>query len=247
MGRLYYFNENYPEALSAFEKYASLKPGSIEGETYIAKVLYGQQKYDEALSKLAEIITTNPEDDLSSAYKYTAYVYNDKEEYAKALDNFNKVPKNMFETEDYVKLAQIYVNTKDYGNAYRNFNLALEADSTDDNIFYNMGIAQFNEKKYDDAVVSFDRAIELGSRQLAAYVYKGLSYYSLQKYEEAISTFDAANRIDNSYVQSWLWKARSEVALDKLDEAKASYTRVLELDPNNQGAQDDMKLIDQKQ
>ena len=125
LGRLYYFNENYGEALDAFKKYAELQPGSVEGETYIAKVLYGQRKYDEALTKLEAIIKDNPDADLSSAYKYMAYVYNDKEEYDKALDYFSKVPKNLFDIEDYIKLAQIYVNKDDFDNAYKNFNLAI--------------------------------------------------------------------------------------------------------------------------
>ncbi len=85
-GRLLYFNENYTDALETFEKFARLKPGSLEGETYIAEVLYGQKKYDEAISKLDAIIANNANEDLSLPYKYLAYVYNDKEDYDKALD-----------------------------------------------------------------------------------------------------------------------------------------------------------------
>ena len=59
-------------------------------------------------------------------------------------------------------------------------------------------------------------------------------------------SFDYANSIDNSYVPSWLWKARSEVALNKLDEARLSYNRVLELDPQNQSAKEDLAILDKK-
>ncbi len=245
-GRLLYFSEKYDEALTAFEKYSKLQPGSTEGLTYIAKVKYGQKKYDEALTILDDVVTKNPGEDLSSAYKYLAYVYNEKEEYDKALEYFLKVPKNIFDTEDYIKLAQIYYNKKDMDNAYKYFDEALIADSTDNTVFYQLGIMQFNDKKYENAITSFDRSIRLGTKQLAAYVYKGLSFYSLQKYEDALMSFDYANSIDNSYVPSWLWKARSEVALNKLDEARLSYNRVLELDPQNQSAKEDLAILDKK-
>ena len=106
-GRLLYFSDKYPEALTAFESYSKLQPGSVDGQTYIAKVKYGQKKYDEAQTILEKVIKDNPKEDISSAYKYLAYVYNDKEDYDKALEYFSKVPKSLFDTEDYIKLAQL--------------------------------------------------------------------------------------------------------------------------------------------
>lgn len=32
LGRLYYFNENYPNALDAFDKYAKLRPGLLKAK-----------------------------------------------------------------------------------------------------------------------------------------------------------------------------------------------------------------------
>ncbi len=193
------------------------------------------------------MVANHPDADLSSAYKYLAYVYNDKLEYQKALDNFSKVPDNLFDTEDYIKLAQIYLNLKDNDNAFKSLNDAIRSDSTNDEIFYQIGVAQFNQKNYEKAIVNFDKSIAMGSRQIAAYVYKGLCFYSLQAYEDAINVFNTVNGIDNSYFQSWLWKARSEEALNKIDDAKASYKRALEIDPGNKSAQDDLNRLEQKQ
>lgn len=245
-GRLLYFNENYEDALKTFEKYAQLQPGSVEGLTYIAKVKYGQKKYDEALSDLQNIVDKNPDADLSSAYKYMAYIYNDKEEYEKAKEYFSKVPADLFDLEDHLKLAQIYANTKDLTSAYKQFDEAIKHDSADYNIYYQMGLVEFNEKKYENAIINFQKAIDFGTPQLASYVYKGLSLYSLQKYEDALNEFNIVIGKDNSYVPSWLWKARSEVALDKFDEAKNSYKKVLELEPGNKSAQEDLDILEKK-
>lgn len=245
-GRLLYFNENYEEALKTFEKYSQLQPGSVEGQTYIAKVKYGQKKYDEALSDLEKIIQDNPDADLSSAYKYMAYVYNDKEEYEKAKENFAKVPKDLFDIEDHIKLAQIYSNTNEFSKAYAEFDEAIKQDSTVPYIYYQLGLVQFNEKKYEDAIVNFQKSIDMGTLQLAAYVYKGLSLFSLQKYDQSLAEFDIAISKDSKYVPAWLWKARSEVQLEKFDEAKNSYNKVLELDPGNKSAQEDLSIIEKK-
>lgn len=247
LGRLYYFNENYPNALDAFQKYSQLMPGSIEGETYIAKTLYGQKKYDEALAKLENIIAKNPNEDLSSAYKYLAYVYHDKDEFDKSLQYFEKVDPEIIDIEDHIMLAKIYAGKKDYDNAYKNINEAIGHDSTSDNNYYELGVIQFGEKKYEDAIKSFDKAIELGSNQIATYVYKGLSLYSLKSYNEAVTEFDRAIALDDEFVQAWLWKARTLLQLDKVDDARKCYDKVLALDPNNSSAKDDLNLLDGKQ
>ncbi|MBV6477683.1 MAG: Lipopolysaccharide assembly protein B [Ignavibacteria bacterium] len=246
-GRLLYFNENYDEALKTFEKYAQLQPGSVDGLTYIAKVKYGQKKYDEALSDLEKIIKENPDADLSSAYKYMAYVYNEKEEYEKAKEYFSKVPKDLFDIEDHIKLAQIYSNTNEFSKSYAEFDEAIKQDSTVPYIYYQMGIVQFNEKKYSDAIINFQKAIDMGTTQLAAYVYKGLSLYSLQKYDQSLAEFNIAISKDDKYVPAWLWRARSEVQLDKFEDAKISYKKVLELEPDNKSAREDLDIIEKKQ
>lgn len=56
----------------------------------------GQKEYDDALKILDDVVAKHPDADLSSAYKYLAYVYNDKLEYQQALDNFEKIlPKSV--------------------------------------------------------------------------------------------------------------------------------------------------------
>ena len=77
--------------------------------------------------------------------------------------------------------------------AYESFNEAMLSDSTNDEIFYQIGVAHFNQKNYAKAIVNFDKSIALGSRQIAAYVYKGLCFYSLQAYEDAINVFNTVN------------------------------------------------------
>ena len=124
---------------------------TVDGLTYIVKVKYGQKNM--ILQILEKVIAEHPSEDIASANKYLAYVFiMTRKNMTKHFEYFAKVPTTLFDTEDYVKLAQIYNNKKDYDNAYKYFNEELTSDSTDNSLYF-MGIKAVQiRKKYDKAV-----------------------------------------------------------------------------------------------
>jgi serine/threonine-protein kinase len=96
-------------------------------------------------------------------------------------------------------------------------------------------------------VATFQKAIDLGTNSIAVYVRKGISLYTLKKYEDAILSFEEAIKIDNTFVFAYLWIARSHLAMNNKEKALEYYNKVLELDPDNEDALDDMKYIQNKE
>ncbi|MGV8017519.1 MAG: tetratricopeptide repeat protein [Ignavibacteria bacterium] len=92
-GKILYFGGRYTEAADAFVKYSQLRPGSQEGNSYYAKTLYaqgvdlvdknqieqGNEKYNEALKMLADVIKNDPKSIAGNLY--TAYIYTEKSRY----------------------------------------------------------------------------------------------------------------------------------------------------------------------
>jgi len=57
-------------------------------------------------------VAKNPDADLSSAYKYMAYVYHDKEEFDKSLDYFAKVNPDIVDFEDHIMQERRIIQTR---------------------------------------------------------------------------------------------------------------------------------------
>jgi tetratricopeptide (TPR) repeat protein len=68
----------------------------------------------------------------------------------------------------------------------------------------------------------------------------------MQKYDDAITEFDKSIAMDNNFAYSYLWKGNCYAALGKRPEAVEAYKKVLEIDPNNQDAKDQLTKLGEK-
>lgn len=240
-GLIYYLSDKFDPALEAFKKYSELKPGSTKGNTYYAKVLYAQGKYDEALALLDEVLKTDPNS--SEANKYKAYIFIEKKDYAKADEFFNKVPEADMNAEDWAKRIKLESEKKDFTKAKEYFDKSFKTDSTYEDAYFEYGKSLFNEQKYEESIPMFKKAIDLGIRNLGAYVYEGIAYYNLKDFSNAEALFNKSIELQPDFALSWLWKGNAQASAGKTAEAIESYKKVIEIDPNNQDAKDQIAKL----
>jgi len=75
-------------------------------------------------------------------------------------------------------------------------------------------------------------------------MYKGLALYNLGDYDNAIIQFLKSTELDPNYATAWLWTGNCHASAKKYKEAIEAYKKVLEIDPNNQDAADQIKKVD---
>ncbi|HEY5122963.1 MAG TPA: tetratricopeptide repeat protein, partial [Ignavibacteria bacterium] len=90
---------------------------------------------------------------------------------------------------------------------------------------------------------TMDIAFQKGFDQFTGYLYQGISNFYLKKYDDAVAKFQESIKLNNSFPFTYLWLGKSYVGLQKNTEAIAAYTKCLELDPNNEEAQRDLKSL----
>lgn len=74
--------------------------------------LYGEKKYDEAITKVDAVIAKEPAN--AEQYNFKANILRDKEDYAGAKENYNKaVELNPSMLAPYVNAASMYINQGD--------------------------------------------------------------------------------------------------------------------------------------
>lgn len=67
---------------------------------------------------------------------------------------------------------------------------------TDPNVFFQLGLLQYNNKDYSSAVPSFERSVILNNYYANARYFLGLSYANLNRDKDAITQFEIIEKID---------------------------------------------------
>jgi len=249
-GLIYYLSDKFDPALDAFKKYSELKPGSPRGNIYYAKTQFAKGNFDEALKLLDEVLKIDPKS--SEANKYVAYIYVEKQDpdsnvvkkYRETADEFfNKVPETDLIPEDFAKRIKLENEKREYTKAGEYFNKAVKLDSAYADAYFEYGKALFNNKQYEDSRLLFKQAVDFGILNLGAYIYEGLTYYYLKDYVNAELWFDKAIEQKSDFALSWLWKGNAQASGGKIPEAIESYKKVIEIDPNNQDAKDQIAKL----
>jgi tetratricopeptide (TPR) repeat protein len=240
-GLILYLSDKFPPALDAFKKYSELKPGTQKGNIYYAKTQYASGKLDEAMTLLDEVLKIDPKS--SEANKYKAYIYIEKKEFSMADEYFNKVPEIDFIAEDWAKRIKLEAEKKDFSKAAAYFNSAVKADSSYTDAYFEYGKALFNNQQYEESIPMFAKAIDMGILNLGAYIYEGIAYYNLKDYANAELWFDKSIEQNPKFALSWLWKGNAQASAGKTPEAIESYKKVIEIDPDNQDAKDQIAKL----
>ena len=240
-GKLLYFNGDYSAAADKFKTYTKLVPGSPEGDFNYGRTFYKQKKYDEAIGMFDAVLKVFP--NFAPANRYSALSYIEKKDYSKAIELFGKIPEKEMEAVDYSNIAGAYSKIKNFDDAYKNYNKSISLDSSNANIYYEYAISQFDHEEYDKSIITMDIAFQKGFDQFTGYLYQGISNFYLKKYDYAVAKFQESIKLNNSFPFTYLWLCKSYVGLQKNTEAIAAYTKCLELDPNNEEAQRDLKSL----
>jgi Flp pilus assembly protein TadD len=73
----------------------------------------------------------------------------------------------------------------DYVGAENKFRVGLLYDPTNNELMYNLGLAEYYQELYEDAILTFDNAAELDPENPEIYNQRGLAKAMLGRYEEA--------------------------------------------------------------
>jgi tetratricopeptide (TPR) repeat protein len=93
-------------------------------------------------------------------------------------------------------LGEQYYKNKDYANAIRYYQIALDQDPQYGQAYSNLGLAYKKANKYAEAIWSNRKAIEFGNNTTKANSYYNIGriYEERRKYAEALAQYQAAKR-----------------------------------------------------
>ncbi len=169
LGRQYYINENYNEALKAFDYSILIDEYFIGAYLEKAKTLEELQRFEEAIENYE--LTINLEDGSSFAYLRIANCYEQLGNTKAALKYYNiTVKEDPLLDKGWLALTNLYVKNNNYQKALYFINKALLID--DSNSIYWMRYAEVNLKLnfYEEATKGFKKCLDLEDYALDIFV-----------------------------------------------------------------------------
>lgn len=109
--------------------------------------------------------------------------------------------------------------------------------------WYQKGWKDYKSGAYQDAVTSFTEVTLLQPERIKAYTNMARAQIKLGNFSEAEVAINNAVTLDSTYADAYLVKGRVSYSLGNLDGAVESYTRSIELSPENPYALNNLALI----
>lgn len=238
IGQLYYWDEQYDEALSSFTTAIRNAKGSttlrgLDAVYFYRGYIYGlkQGKRKEAISDYSKAIELNPE--FVEAYNNRGNSYSDLEQYDKALADYNKaIELRPNFASAYNNRGNVYRNLGELDKAVNDYNIAIDLDPDEANSYSNRGLAYYELRDFDRAIDDYSKAIELDPTHAASYNNRGVAYVDTERYEEALEDLNVAIELDNRLAIAYNNRGVVYYRLQKHDRALRDFNRALEIESN---------------
>uniref|UniRef100_A0A8C4FHU6 RNA polymerase II-associated protein 3 n=1 Tax=Catagonus wagneri TaxID=51154 RepID=A0A8C4FHU6_9CETA len=132
--------------------------------------------------------------------------------------------------------------------------LSQESESEEDGIHVDSqkalalkekGNKYFKQGKYDEAIECYTKGMDADPYNPVLPTNRASAYFRLKKFAVAESDCNLALALNRSYTKAYSRRGAARFALQKLEDAKKDYEKVLELEPNNFEATNELRKINQ--
>ncbi len=191
-----------------------------------------EKKFDQAIDTWRELLRLDPVNPYA-LHNLGAALSNTKR-HQEALEAFqaavNFAPGNaIFQAS----LGGAYMNLRRWDESLAVLNEAVRLDPTRGATYNMLGFLFDNTRRFEEALVVNKKAIEFAPENPANFHNLGLTYMKLGKAADAIPPLEQALKMAPTYLSARYHLSNALSKLRKYREAVDSYTKLLELDPDN--------------
>lgn len=229
-GRALKRKQDYERAIRDFAECTSISATDKFCPTSIAEIDLFRTKYDEAVSKLDQVLAIDPDYTYALSIKGTALRM--KGEYWSALGVLSKsLDLDPIDGYALYERGVTYNQLEQFDKAIADLSKALEIDRADDDSRSGRGCAYYYLGKFDLALKDLNRSVEGSPKDSYARAMRGTVRLERGDLTDALVDFDKAIELDSSI--DWYFTARSlaRIKAGKLDLALADLNHVLNKTP----------------
>jgi tetratricopeptide (TPR) repeat protein len=243
LSRLYIENKDYSRAYAQFEIMEAADPEDLNPKVKMAFILIEQEKYQEAIVRLEDILARAPASD--KVRFYLGAVHEELKDYKSAIAHFEKVPTaSSYYHEAVIHASYLYKLKGDYEKAVSAIQAGIK-ERGDHAPFYALYASLLDDQKhYREAGDLLKGAVEKFPDNAQLRYFLGSVEDKLGDKDAMIVSMKAVLSIDKNHVQALNYLAYSYAERNfNLDEAERMVRRALELQPNDGFVMDTLGLV----
>ncbi|MEH2071251.1 MAG: hypothetical protein V7K47_24355 [Nostoc sp.] len=182
-------------------------------------------------------IDTHPHLINSQVFFRCAEGYRSKEQYDKALQNFDRAielyPRYVAAI---ASRGKTYRLMKQYEEALQDLHHAIELNRQYYEAIAQRGITYGMMERYEEALQDFNCLIELNPQDDSAIAQRGITYRLMERYEEALQDFNCLIELDPKNDFRIASRGITYRLMERYEEALLDFNRAIELDPKDDWA-----------
>lgn len=109
-------------------------------------------------------------------------------------------------TEELKAKIQKLIEEKNYEEAIKLCDEAIEKDNKDEDAYFNMAFAKVNLQRYKEAIEEYSKVIELNNKNEIAYINRSVCYEKLEQYQDAIKDLDKAIELNQYNEKAYFYR-----------------------------------------
>jgi tetratricopeptide (TPR) repeat protein len=235
LGRLVQRRDDFPAAENYFRKSLAMDDTLTYSWINLAVVTEAQDRYDEAITIMHRAYDKIPADSFNVIY-YTAIIHSRNEHYDLARDGYLRLLKSQPDNIDIrFNLAASYERLGQFEDAEKEFQWIIKR-APDHALALNYLGYMYADKgvKLDEALPMIEKAVSLDPENGAFLDSYAWVLYKLGRYAEALVQMKKALEYDQSDAVLYDHQGDIYAALTSHELAKESWTKALEIDPENE-------------
>lgn len=247
LGNLFFLAKQYKNAVPFLERVVNLDSSAVQEQIQLVKSYSMIGAYVEVIPLAQRLVQTDST--LVEIMKILALGYaktknpSDAEKVYKYLE-----AQGVLNAEDYVELGKAQKALDKVEEAIASYEKAYIIDSTNSDIYYDLGSLYMKQKRYNDAVMMFERKIAADTSagyQFGSYLNAGLCLMQTKDFNKARQYILKGIEIRPEYIQGWAYLASCYAQMDSTEQKVAAYKKVIDLATEQNSNVDNGKYTNQ--
>ena len=248
LGNSYNRNGQIEEAIKYYLKAAELNPDDSRNWFNLGISYSNNEQYKEAINSFLKVVELNPDDSYSWYGLGNSYIKNEQVEDAiKSLLKATELNSNDYQS--WLDLAISYIHNEQYEEAMNSFIEATKLNQDNNINWYAIGDLFYIQGAYEEATEYLKKSIELGNKGLDTWEHLGNAYSELENYTEAVECYEYILNSEefelntDFAIKFGINYGVALANLNRTDEAIEMHKQVLDLDPNNEMAKNNLQIL----
>jgi len=227
-------------ALAVLDELLKLQPASVVALDLKGKILFGAQRYKEAIAVFDQLETAAPDRGLPGLIdSYIAM-----KDYSTALKRLeNKLASDPEKMWLRVQMARIYVLMGDERKAVESANMIITPWQNSAVGYIVLASVYEQVNKPDSAIEALKKGIQVDGKNIDARLKLGDIYAKKKEYSSALTTYESVAKLNPNVVQAYFAEGLVYEKMAKDKEAVKKYQQVLEKAEDNVPAMNNLAFL----